>query len=115
MKLHRRAVSLTEAQGAAALAVGPWSMTRVTFEEARDTLPLLAERVARERVPVLLTQGRKQVVALVSADVLERLEEDAAEDAEPLTAADLGAVRRGRSAISRGDFMTLDQLDADAR
>jgi PHD/YefM family antitoxin component YafN of YafNO toxin-antitoxin module len=60
-------------------------MTRVTLEEARDSLPSLAERVTRERAPVILTRGRKKPVALVPADLLEALEDAA--DAEELRAA----------------------------
>ncbi len=55
-------------------------MTRVTLEEACGVLPALAERVARDGEPVILSRGRKKAVALVPADLLEALEdgEDAA-------------------------------------
>jgi PHD/YefM family antitoxin component YafN of YafNO toxin-antitoxin module len=55
------------------------------LEDACDSLPSLAERVARDRAPVILTRGRKKAVALVPADLLEALEDAA--DARDLCAA----------------------------
>jgi PHD/YefM family antitoxin component YafN of YafNO toxin-antitoxin module len=60
-------------------------MTRVTLEEARDSLPSLAERVARGRAPVIVTRGKRKAVALVPADLLEELEDAA--DAKDLCSA----------------------------
>jgi len=66
-------------------------MTRVSLKEAHDTLPALADRVARSGAPVIVTRGRKKAVALVPADLLDDLEDAA--DAQDLRKAIAAAKR----------------------
>ncbi|MCU0293099.1 MAG: type II toxin-antitoxin system prevent-host-death family antitoxin [Thermoanaerobaculaceae bacterium] len=90
----------------------------MTLEEARKTLPALAAKVAADGEPVRVSRGRgRRAVVIVSAVELEalRARADQAADDDTLTAADARAVRRGRAAIARGDFKTLEEIEAAAR
>ena len=96
-------------------APGAPVVTRVTLEETQKTLSALAAQVASDGRPVLVSRGRgRRAVAIVPAAELGALRA-AAEDDEPLTAADWRAIRAGEKAIARGDFVTLEELDAKAR
>lgn len=93
-------------------------MTSVTLEEARKTLPALAAKVAADGEPVRVSRGRgRRAVVIVSAVELEalRARADQVADDDALTAADARAGRRGRAAIARGDFRTLEEIEAAAR
>lgn len=93
-------------------------MTRVTLEEARKSFLAIAAQVAADGRPVRVSRGRGQrSVVIVSAAELAilRARARAAEDDEPLTASDLRAVERGRAAIARGEFVTLEEYRAGKR
>jgi len=90
-------------------------MTRVTLEQACQSLAALAAQVADEGRPVLVTRGRgRKAVAIIPAAELASGHGQVEGD-EPLTAADRRAIRAGEKAVARGDFITLEELSAKAR
>lgn len=115
---NRNGAPLTSVATSPILALGVVTMTSVTLEEARETLSDLAAKVAADGEPVRVTRGRgRRSVVIVSAVELEalRVRAEAVVDDGTLTAADARAVRRGRAAIARGDFKTLEEIEAAAR
>lgn len=115
---NRKCAPLTSVVTSPILALGVVTMTSVTLEEARETLSALAAKVAADGEPVRVTRGRgRRSVVIVSAVELEalRVRAEAVVDDGTLTAADARAVRRGRAAIARGDFKTLEEIEAAAR
>lgn len=84
-------------------------MTEMTMSEARARLADVVDEARVAREPVFLTRRGRRVAAVVDADQLERLFEDA-EDLADIRAA---AEARAEMAETGGPAIPWDQVKAD--